>query len=98
MQCPLCAAELGDDAVVCERCGAVRATRRTPAGIVVGWLGMTVALLMVMMWAFLIALPLFGISLAGFPWTTLIVGSLIAAGLLWHSKTTQHRVWLRREK
>ena len=79
MQCPLCAAEIGDDVVACDRCGATRVTRRTPAGIVVGWLGMTLALLMVMMFAFLVALPFFGISLAGFPWPTLIIGTLISA-------------------
>jgi predicted nucleic acid-binding Zn ribbon protein len=97
MQCPICASELSPDAVGCEKCGATRVTQRTPLGIIVGWVGMTVALLMVMMWIFMAVLPIFGVSLRGFPWTALIIGTAIAAGLFWYSKSTVHAKWVRRE-
>jgi predicted nucleic acid-binding Zn ribbon protein len=98
MQCPLCNAQIDDNAVTCEKCGATRVTRRTPAGIVVGWIGMTIALLMVMMGAFIVALPLFGVTLSGYPWTAFLVGTLIAVGLLQYSRSTVRREWLPRKE
>lgn len=98
MQCPFCASELSSDAVDCANCGATRVTQRTPAGVIVGWLGMTVALLMVM-WGFpLLVMPFTERGISGYDWRTLIVGTIIAAGLLWYSKSTVHAKWFRREK
>jgi predicted nucleic acid-binding Zn ribbon protein len=98
MQCSICGAQLDEHAVVCEKCGALRITQRTPAGVIIGWIGMTVALLMCMMWLFLAALPFFDVNLAGFPWTTLFVGTAIATGLLWYSRTTRRITWMPRNK
>jgi len=96
MQCPICSSEISSDAVGCDKCGATRVTQRTPLGVVVGWVGLTVALLMAMMWLFMLALLAFGHSLSGFPWTALFVGSLITVGLLQYSKTTVHTQWNRK--
>lgn len=95
MQCPICASELGPDAIGCEQCGATRVTERTPLGVVVGWLGMLATVCMGMMWLFLIALLVFGHDVNGFPWLALILGTVGAAGLLFYSKSTVHANWVR---
>ena len=95
MQCPICYSELSPDAVGCEKCGATRITRRTPAGVLVGWLGMLAAVCVGMMWLFLLALLIFGHDLNGFPWLAIILGTALAAGLLFYSKSTMHADWVR---
>ena len=95
MQCPICATEISNNAIGCEKCGATRITRRTPMGVLVGWLGMLTAMCMGMMWLFLAALLIFGHDLNGFPWLVLIPGSVAAAGLLFYSKSTLHANWVR---
>jgi predicted nucleic acid-binding Zn ribbon protein len=97
MQCPFCASEISPDAVVCEKCGATRVTQRTPAGIFVGWVGMVLALIWAMLWIPLLILPFTERGLSGYPWLVLIVGTIVAAGLLWYSKSTVHSKWVRRE-
>ena len=96
MQCLFCASELSSDAVDCANCGATRVTQRTPAGIVVGWIGINVALICGMVWLFLFALLAFGHDVNGFPWLALILGTLSAAGLFLYSKSTMHAKWVRR--
>jgi len=96
MQCPICSSELSPDAVGCEKCGATRLTRRSPMGVLIGWLGMLTAICMGMMWLFLLALLVFGHDLNGFPWSFLILGTVAAAGLFFYSKSTVHAEWLRR--
>ena len=97
MQCPFCASELGPDAVDCAKCGATRVTQRTPAGVIVGWVGMTVALLWALLFVPLLVLPFTEHGISGYPWPALIVGGVIAAGLFWYSKSTVHAKWVRRE-
>lgn len=96
MQCPLCASEIGPNAVVCEHCGAIRVVMRTTTGVVVGWLGMVMALLWGILGAPLLILPFISYSLKGYPWSAFIIGVVIAAGLLWYSKSTEHARWVRR--
>ena len=97
MQCPICASEISTDAIGCEKCGATRVTQRTPVGVVVGWVGITVALICVMVWLFLFALLAFGHDVSGFPWLATILGTLLAAGLFRYSKSTVHANWVRRQ-
>jgi len=97
MQCPFCASEISPDAVICETCGAHKVTRRTTAGVFVGWAGMVIALIWAMLWVPLLFLPFIGYDLSGYPWITLIVGTIVAAALLWYSKSTVHSQWIRRE-
>mgnify|MGYP005813860953 CR=1 FL=1 len=98
MKCPVCNSEIPDNSVSCDKCGAIRSTRRTPLGVVVGWVGMTVAMLWAMLWLFLFALLLVGHDVGNFPWTTLVLGTLLATGLLWYSRTTLHAEWGPRNK
>lgn len=95
MKCPVCSSEIPDDAVTCERCKARRVTQRTPFGVMVGWAGATIAMLWAMLWLFLFALLLIGSDISHFPWLMLVSGTLLAAGLLWYSRTTRHAVWKR---
>ena len=97
MQCPICSSELSPNAVVCEKCGATRVTRRTPVGVIAGWAGMTVAILSFILLSPLLVLPFTEHGISGYPWTALIAGAILAAGLMWHSKSTIHSKWVRRE-
>jgi predicted nucleic acid-binding Zn ribbon protein len=97
MPCPFCASEIGPDAVVCENCGATMVTRRTTAGVFAGWAGMVIALIWAMLWVPLLFLPFIGYDLSGYPWITLGVGTILAAALLWYSRSTVHSKWVRRE-
>ena len=97
MQCPFCAAELKPDSVFCEKCGALKITERTTVGVFVGWVGMVVAIIMIMVWVPVLFLPFVGYDMSEYPWVTLIVGTLIAAALLWYSKSTLHTRWKRPE-
>jgi hypothetical protein len=97
MQCPFCAFAITPGAVVCEKCGATRITRRSTTGVFAGWAGMVIALIWTMLWIPLLFLPFIGYDISDYPWITLIVGSIVAAGLLWYSKSTIHSEWIRRE-
>ena len=97
MQCPFCASELGSNAIVCKQCGATKVTQRTPLGVFMAWAGMLVAILWAMLWAALMILPFTERGLNDFPWLTLIIGTLLALGLLKYSKSTIHSKWIRRE-
>jgi hypothetical protein len=44
----------------------------------------------------LLILPFISYSLKGYPWTAFVIGVVIAAGLLWYSKSTEHARWVRR--
>lgn len=70
---------------------------RTPAGVIIGWMGMVMAILWVMLGAPLLILPFMSYSTSGYPWTAFVVCALIAAGLLWYSKSTVHNEWVHRE-
>ena len=61
------------------------------------WAGMLVAILWAMLWAALMILPFTERGLSGFPWLTLIIGTLLALGLLKYSKSTIHSKWIHRE-
>lgn len=97
MHCPFCASELKPEAVVCEKCGASKINRRTTVGVFVGWVGMVIAIIWIMMWIPLLFLPFIGYDLSEYPWLTLIIGTFVAAGLLWYSRSTLHSEWTRRE-
>ena len=97
MQCPFCASELKPDAVACEKCGALKVTERTTVGVFVGWVGMVIALIWIMIWVPVLFLPFVGYDMSEYPWVTLIVGTLVAAALLWYSKSTLHSRWKRPE-
>ncbi|MEJ1958658.1 MAG: hypothetical protein WDM70_03710 [Nitrosomonadales bacterium] len=59
---------------------------------------MTVALLSAL-WGFpLLIMPFLEHGIGGYDWRTLIVGILLAIGLLRYSKSTVHAEWVRREK
>jgi hypothetical protein len=59
---------------------------------------MTVALLAAL-WGFpILILPFTEHGLIGYDWRTLIVGTFLAVGLLWYSKSTVHAKWVRSEK
>ena len=98
MQCPICAAEIEPGASACEKCGAVKTSRRTTLGIFVGWVGMVIALIWSMLWIPLLFLPFIGYDMSVYPWITLIAGTLIAAGLLWYSRSTLHSQWISRDE
>jgi len=98
MQCPICSSEIPSGSVVCDKCGARRVTGRTPIGVIVGWAGLTVAILWGILWLFLLALLGIGHDTGGFPWVTLFIGTVIAAALLYYSRTTIHTTWKRRDE
>jgi len=97
MQCPLCAAEINSGAVACEKCGAIKVTERTTVGVFAGWVGMVIGLIWIMLWFPLLFLPFIGYDMKEYPWVTLIIGTLVAAGLLWYSRSTLHNRWIRGE-
>ena len=97
MQCPLCASELKPDAAACEKCGALKVAQRTTVGVFAGWIGMVIALIWAMLWVPLLFLPFIGYDLREYPWLTLIIGTIVAAGLLWYSRSTLRSHWIRRE-
>ena len=98
MQCPLCSTEISSDAVDCAKCGATRITQRTPVGVLVGWVALTVALLWALLFIPLLILPFTEHGIKGYPWSALIVGTFIMVGLWWFSKSTVHAEWVRREE
>jgi len=96
MKCPICSAELPHDAYSCSSCRAIRVVERTPFGVVTGWIGIVATVLTAMIF---IPIPLMmwgGVSLQGFPWWLPAVGTILASGSLWYSRTTRHTVWLPR--
>jgi hypothetical protein len=97
MQCPICTAEIGSNVVVCDKCGATQVTGRSTTGVIVGWLGMVMVILWFIMGIPLVILPFISYSLKGYPWVVFIAGSIMAAGLLWYSKSTIHTRWVPRE-
>lgn len=97
MQCPFCNTELKPDSVACEQCGAIRMRQRTTLGVFAGWTGMVIGLVLLMWWVPLLLLPFVGFNLSGYPWSTLIFGSILAAGLIWYSRSTAHSEWVRQE-
>jgi hypothetical protein len=98
MQCPLCASEISSNAIECSNCGATRVTQRTPAGVIVGWVGMTISLLSILWGIPLLVLPFTEHGIKGYDWSTLVAGIILAAGLLWYSKSTLHAKWVRRDR
>lgn len=96
MQCPYCNSELEPNAAECNKCGASRVTQRTTIGVFVGWAGMVVALIWAMLWLPVTFLPFLGYNMGDYPWVTLIIGTIVAAALLWYSKSTLHSHWISR--
>jgi predicted nucleic acid-binding Zn ribbon protein len=93
MQCPFCSSELKTDAATCEKCGAFKVTERTTVGVFVGWVGMVIALIWIMLWVPLLFLPFVGYDMSEYPWLVLFVGTIVAAALLWYSRSTLHSRW-----
>jgi len=94
MKCPFCSTEIAPGALACPSCRAFQTVERTPLGVFTGWLGIIASVLTAML---LIPVPLMalaGISLQGFPWVLPIIGSSVAVGAFWHSRSTKHIVWL----
>jgi hypothetical protein len=98
MKCSLCEADIESNAIVCGNCGARKTIKRSTVGVFVGWVGMVIALIWLMLGIPLIILAFLGYSLHDFPWITLVVGTLISAALLWYSKSTEHAQWIHREE
>ena len=94
MQCPVCRAEIDSNGDVCGHCGAVRVYVRTAVGVLVGWFGMVLLLLWVIMVLPLVVFPFINYSLAGYPWLALVIGAMLTAGLFWYSKSTVHEEWV----
>jgi hypothetical protein len=97
MQCPFCASELKPDAITCEKCGALKVAERTTVGVFVGWVGMVIGLIWIMLLVPVLFLPFVGYDMSEYPWITLIAGAIVAAALLWYSKSTLHSRWKRPE-
>ncbi len=95
MQCPLCSNEISDKAYECTCCGATQVIRRSPAGIVIAWIAMGVGVLWGLFWLLLLLMLVTKQSLAGFPWLILVGGTALVAGLLWYSRKTKQKVWVR---
>lgn len=95
MKCPFCAAEISDDAVVCNSCEAFKITRRSPAGVITGGLAVVGVVLMCIMWIPVLLLPFTTNGLVGYPWWALALGTLIVIGLLWHTHTSRRTRWVR---
>lgn len=93
MKCPVCSAELEPGALNCPACHAIQVVRRTPLGVVTGWLGIVSGVLTGMVVIALPVLLIAGISLKGFPWILLIVGLALTGGFLGYSRTTRHLAW-----
>lgn len=98
MQCPICGSEIDSNASACDKCGATQVTLRTPSGVVVGWMGMVMAIMWVMLGSPLLILPFLSTGIGGYPWTAFIICAIIAAGLLWYSRSTLHTEWVRENK
>lgn len=94
MQCPICSSEISADVAVCDKCGAMRVVQRTPTGVIVGWFGMVMMIIWVMIAVPLVIFPLINFPIKDFPWAVLIIGAIISAGLLWYSKSTLHSKWV----
>lgn len=96
MKCPICSAEIASDALTCPTCRAIQTVERTPLGVIIGWIGIVSTVLTAMIY---IPLPLMiyaNISLQGFPWWLPAIGTILASGTLWYSRSTKHTVWLPR--
>jgi len=63
-------------------------------GVLTGWLGALSAILTTMIALFVPFLLIAGISMKGFPWILPIIGTAMAIGFLWYSRSTRHFVWL----
>ncbi|MDR2196303.1 MAG: hypothetical protein LBE50_06980 [Gallionellaceae bacterium] len=95
-QCSICHTEVADDVISCPTCGAMRITSLSPAGAIVGWASAAVAVCTVCLWSGVVVLPLMGISLSGFPWLALAVGTVLSVGLLWYARSTRRPRWIPR--
>lgn len=94
MKCPICSAELEPGATRCIACQAFKTIERTPMGVLTGWLGALSTILTAMI---LIPIPFMlalGANMHGFPWVLPIVGTILAIGFLFYSRSTRHMVWL----
>ncbi len=96
MQCPVCAAEIKSDDVSCPSCGAMRITGGSPIGVMVGWAGVTMAVMMICMWSILLVLPLTDAKMSDFPWMWTSLLTLVTVGLLWYSRSTRKPRWIPR--
>jgi hypothetical protein len=58
---------------------------------------MVIALIWIMLWVPVLFLPFVGYDLSEYPWTTLVIGTIVAAVLYWYSRSTRHSKWIARE-
>jgi hypothetical protein len=96
MQCSICHSEVADNQISCPTCGAMRITSTSPSGAIVGWVGVTAAVCTGCMWSAVVALPLMGMSLSGFPWLALAGGTALSVVLLWYARSTRQPRWVQR--
>ncbi len=95
MKCPFCAAEISDNATVCNSCEAFKVTRRSPIGVITGGLAVIGVVLMGIMWLPVLLLPMTTNGLVGYPWWALAIGTIIVIGLLWYSHSARRTRWVR---
>lgn len=96
MPCSVCHSEVADDVFSCPVCGAMRITSMSPSGAVMYWVGIAVAVCTACLWTGVIALPLMGWELDGFPWTVLAVGTVLSIGLFGYARSTRQPRWVSR--
>ncbi|MBI3903955.1 MAG: hypothetical protein HY306_13600 [Nitrosomonadales bacterium] len=97
MQCPHCSTEVPSGEIACPSCGAFRISGASPLGVILSWVGITVGVCVSCLWSAVLVLPFIGINMAGFPWLVLAIGTVIAVGLLWYSRSTRQPRWIQRQ-
>jgi hypothetical protein len=96
MQCSICHTDVTDDTFSCPTCGAMRITSASPTGAVMGWAGVAIAVCTACLWSGVVALPLMGYDLKGFPWAVLAGGTVVSVALLWYGRSTRQPRWVQR--
>lgn len=96
MQCPYCHTDIPADEVSCPSCGAIRITSASPSGVIVGWVGITLAVIVACLWSILVVLPLTDAKISDFPWLFALLGTTLALALLGYSRSTRKPRWIHR--
>ncbi|MDR0481360.1 MAG: hypothetical protein LBG66_05690 [Gallionellaceae bacterium] len=93
MQCPFCHTEIDSGEVVCPSCGAMHITCASPAGVLVGWVGVTCLVCLACVWAAALMFPMLGADMQNFPWVGLVLCTAGSIGMLWYSISTRKLRW-----
>jgi hypothetical protein len=97
MKCPYCSTELENGAVACPSCNAMQVVRRTPIGVLVGWLAIILGVQVALAWIPLPFLFILGFNMKSIPWqlvVMVIVATFATAGMFWYSGKTKHLEWI----